>query len=107
MHAGGDIWLESTKICTLDSADNSGTEFRFRLPGDIVKLEPSEVRELRRSSASSDDEEAYVLFLTAAKQGMDVHVVEDSALIRKSIIKRLEVKISTCFYETTAAGSKN
>jgi len=38
---GGDVWLEHTKVCTVDDA-TGGTLFRFRLPGTVVETRPCE-----------------------------------------------------------------
>lgn len=72
---GGDCWLHSTKVRTAESA--GGTEFRFCLPGCIV-------------ASNSNAKEAGHVDVAAISSISDVFVVEDSCLIRKTIITKLK-----------------
>lgn len=72
---GGDCWLHSTRVCTVEST--GGSEFRFCLPGCIV-------------ASNRSAEEAASVDIAAISSISDVFVVEDSCLIRKTIITKLK-----------------
>lgn len=78
---GGNCWLHSTKQITPDSPEDSGSDFRFSLPGKIVSSHKK--RESRPDLRELD-------FARYVPPDLTVVVVEDSALIRKSIVTKLE-----------------
>lgn len=73
------MWLHGTKVRTAEDA-NSGTEFRFRLPGQIV----TSVEESNTEGTGAAEEIGAVL------READVYVIEDSDLIRKTVIRKLK-----------------
>lgn len=77
---GGDCWLEYTKPTTPQSPKDGGSEFRFSLPGKIVRT-----HRIRNTLPTDTDVAASAVPATLA-----VIVVEDSQLIRKSIITKLK-----------------
>lgn len=82
---GGDCWLHSTKVYTPPSA--GGTEFRFCLPGCVV------------TSAFDNNQAAQQHVDPAALNTIrDIFIVEDSPIIRKSIINKLKhaAKAANC-----------
>lgn len=73
---GGRVWLHSTKLATI-GGESSGSEFRFCLPGTLLPKKEDE------------------LAITTMPHGtlpanLRVYVVEDSALIRRSVITKLQ-----------------
>ncbi|KAJ8598356.1 hypothetical protein CTAYLR_003021 [Chrysophaeum taylorii] len=71
---GGNTWLERTTVCSLGAA--GGTEFRFSLPGQIVS--PPQKH-------TSNDISDGALF-----PNLTCHIVEDSNLLRKSLVAKLK-----------------
>lgn len=95
-----DIWLESTKICTTDDSVGIGSEFRFYLPGSILETRPTEViadtpvpplDDPTIPTAKPVESDARRPSLDVLpSQHMRVFVVEDSSLIRRSIITKMQ-----------------
>lgn len=85
---GGDCWLHSTKMYTAQS--RGGTEFRFCLPGRVVT-----------STFDTNQAEQQQLDLAALNTIGDIFIVEDSTIIRKSIITKLKnvAKAAKCSWK--------
>lgn len=73
---GGDCWLEQTRLRSLEDAASSGSQFRFSIPARIVK---TQAREDVRTLAPA----------APLRNVATVVIVEDSAIIRKSIRTKL------------------
>ncbi|KAJ8600960.1 hypothetical protein CTAYLR_006319 [Chrysophaeum taylorii] len=93
---GGRVWLERTTAATFDTP--GGSEFRFALPGRVVKLETSSPPD---GSTPRDDtwEKSPETVATLPNKGvvapfsprqLTVVILEDSQLIRRSIIAKLK-----------------
>eukprot|EP00633_Aureoumbra_lagunensis_P011073 CAMPEP_0197339120 /NCGR_PEP_ID=MMETSP0892-20130614/42867_1 /TAXON_ID=44058 ORGANISM="Aureoumbra lagunensis, Strain CCMP1510" /NCGR_SAMPLE_ID=MMETSP0892 /ASSEMBLY_ACC=CAM_ASM_000538 /LENGTH=588 /DNA_ID=CAMNT_0042843081 /DNA_START=119 /DNA_END=1885 /DNA_ORIENTATION=+ len=93
--AGGDIWLHFTKTINSNITSDfnlvSGTEFRFRLPGQIIvaanqpnciraSLSATHLNTLLTATPNHEASQGRHIPKTAT-----IYIVEDSALIRKSV----------------------
>lgn len=76
---GGRVWLHSTKLATI-GGEPSGSEFRFALPGILLPKKEAEPRSNSRGTTPR----------AALPAKLFVYVVEDSALIRRSVITKLQ-----------------
>ncbi|KAJ8600802.1 hypothetical protein CTAYLR_010001 [Chrysophaeum taylorii] len=88
---GGAVWLERTQIMeTHDGATAvpGGSEFRFRLPGRIVRMEQRVVMNERSSATTTTT--AVVRCPLFRQRPVVVYIVEDSHVIRKSIGTKLK-----------------
>ena len=96
---GGRCWLANTTLARRDntlaqgSGEQHGTEFRFTLPGHIV--EGPQLRELDNSSSSALEK------TTEIPSSLRVYVVEDSAMLRRSIASKLRSVVRTVGSEVT------
>ncbi|KAJ8609680.1 hypothetical protein CTAYLR_009376 [Chrysophaeum taylorii] len=72
----GRVWLEATSACTLDDS-SGGSEFRFSLPGKIV-----EGRSVDKPIQAPCNE-------GNLPRDLHVYIVEDSRIIRKSVVAKL------------------
>ena len=96
---GGDLWLHSTKVCT-PTDPNGGSDFRFQLPGRVVvssNYSPpkSKPRELETTVLSEEEDESTEFTLAQSPfHTTDVYLVEDSDLIRRTMIGKL-TKLTT------------
>ncbi|KAJ8612759.1 hypothetical protein CTAYLR_010392 [Chrysophaeum taylorii] len=112
---GGDCWLESTAVqdlCDGDTTKPHGTEFRFKLPGKVVQAlssssssngAPDPTPEGRGTAVVVDEQERFdqdvaspnfrpsqqTHFAGALPRVMTIYVVEDSMMIRRSIVTKL------------------
>ncbi|KAJ8605743.1 hypothetical protein CTAYLR_008470 [Chrysophaeum taylorii] len=111
----GDCWLENSSVDLLDDSNDTGTEFRFRLPGQIIiptktltttntTTKASEARGDAAVRSEAQDPQCAASFVPRT---VSVIIVEDSKMIRKSIIsklravaKRLDVTFTFVEHET-------
>ena len=77
---GGDCWLEYTRPTTAELPKGGGSEFRFSLPGKIVASHKLVDPDLAQTVAAQKH----------VPSALTVVIVEDSRLIRKSIVTKLQ-----------------
>ncbi|KAJ8604496.1 hypothetical protein CTAYLR_000996 [Chrysophaeum taylorii] len=85
----GSVWLQETKVCSLEDS-TGGTEFRFCLPGRIVKVDAKVDAATTYDAPSRTPSPKPNL-----PSSVTVYVVEDSPLIRKSIIAKMRAVART------------
>lgn len=94
---GGRVWLESTRVVTPDSPTGGGSEFRFLLPGRVLWS----VDEKMPDKPGKCPHCAVDHITTAIPRNCSIYIVEDSSIIRRSIICKL-TKVANALFGQSA-----